>query len=995
MKFRFDPDLEYQREAISSVLDVFRGQEQGRTSFTVVGSGAQGAQLSAGAVLDESLGIGNRLRIIEEDLLSNVQEIQVRNGIKPSAAIDALNFTVEMETGTGKTYVYLRTILELNQEYGFTKFVIVVPSVAIKEGVNKSIEIMRSHFDALYDNTPFDAFVYSSSDLPKIRSFATSDQIQIMVINIDAFRRSFDDPADESKSANIIHRAHEGMSWMKPIDFIRETHPIVIIDEPQSVDTTKKSREAIASLNPLCTFRYSATHVDKHHMLYRLDAVDAFEKKLVKQIEVAELQSADSHNSAYVHLRSVNNRGGGIKASVELDVELRSGTVSRVNRTVSAGDDLHAISGGREAYLGYIVDDIYQTPDGWVLSFAGGAGEVGEGETLGGMDPDAFRRMQIRHTIETHLDKELRLNPRGIKVLSLFFIDRVANYREYDQKGVPTKGKYARWFEEEFRVVADKAKYRTLFQEIDLDIEVERVHDGYFAIDRKTDSKGRDRFKESRTGAAKSDESAYALIMRDKERLLRFDRPLRFIFSHSALREGWDNPNVFQICTLNESNSVIKKRQEIGRGLRICVDQSGKRVPGFEVNTLTVMANESYEDFVKALQKELEEDTGIRFGIVDVGLFVDLPFDGDEAFGAERAESIVKHLRDAGYIDGAGNVKDELRLALRAGEVSVPEEFEEKAGLIVGRLRKAAGSLDVKRARNRRQVEPNKAVLLSDEFKELWARIRPRTTYRVQFDSEKLIDQCADEIHSTVMVNQGRVLLITGKVEVARGGLASEDMSNRVYDFDPHRDGIPDILGYLQDKTELTRRTLAQILVRSGKLHMLKNNPQKFLEQVLTIIRRKMQLMIVDGIKYEQIDGREWYEQDLFENQELHGYLNENMIESTKSPYDHVVYDLGVERGFAEELEQSDDVKVYAKLPSWFKIDTPLGGYNPDWAVLVEHEGSERLYFVVETKGTLFTDALRATEKAKINCGRKHIEALENGARFEVADSFITFQEKW
>jgi type III restriction enzyme len=618
MKLQFDKNLEYQHQAIASIVDLFRGQTPMQTNFTV---SAYRGQIG---LYDSTNGIGNRLELDEDEILENLQAIQLRNGLAQTKSLKAgkYDFDIDMETGTGKTYVYLRTILELHKNYGFSKFIIVVPSIAIKEGVYKSLQITKDHFNDLFDNTIYNYFVYDSGKLEQVRSFAVSDNIEIMVINIDAFRRSFTDPTKETK-ANIIHRPNDRLNGMKPIELIQETRPFVIIDEPQSVDTTPKSKEAIKSLNPLCTLRYSATHVEKHNLVYKLDAVDSYNLELVKQIEVAGFETKDYHNNAYMKLLSVNNKKSPITARIELDVKDKKGVVKRTPVVVRQGDDLYDKSKGRDVYEGYIVNEIYCEPENEYVDFTSKGDILRIGKAIGDVDDLAIKEQQIRKTIEEHLNKELVLNKQGIKVLSLFFIDRVANYRYYDEDGNPQKGIYAELFEKHYTDLIKKPKYNTLFKDIDLDTAAEEVHNGYFSADRKGVLK-------DTSGKTLADEDAYNLIMKDKERLLSFDTKLRFIFSHSALREGWDNPNVFQICTLNETKSEVKKRQEIGRGLRLAVNQDGERQHGFSINTLTVMANESYEDFAEALQKEYETETGIKFGIVESHLFANIPVKQDD-----------------------------------------------------------------------------------------------------------------------------------------------------------------------------------------------------------------------------------------------------------------------------------------------------------------------------------------------------------------------------
>ena len=1001
MKIQFNPDLSYQKDAIDAVVSIFEGQETCQTTFTVTSAPVidQHGQMDALAASEQNdLGIGNRLRLIEEELLENTQQVQLVNGLKQSSALNGKDFTIEMETGTGKTYVYLRSIFELNQKYGFTKFIIVVPSLAIKEGVYKSLQMTEEHFRTLYDNVQFDYFVYDSSKREQVRSFATNDYIQIMVINIDAFRKSFTDPSKETK-ANLIHRADDRLSGMKPIEFIRSTNPIVIIDEPQSVDTTAKSKEAIASLNPLCTFRYSATHVDKHNPLYKLDSIDAYEHKLVKQIEVASLNVQDGHNKAYIKLLSVDNRKSPITAQIELDVN-QAGGVKRMKKKVKAGDDLLEISKGRDIYDGYVINDIYCSEGNEYIDFTSKPDVIRLGEAIGGVDDDAQKRLQIRKTIEEHLEKELKLVPQGIKVLSLFFIDRVANYRSYNDEGQMIKGKYAQWFEEEYRQIIAKPKYQSLFDEIDLGRDPEEVHNGYFAADKrkKGDPENLVRFKDS-SGKTADDESAYNLIMKEKEKLLSLDYKLRFIFSHSALREGWDNPNVFQICTLNETASTVKKRQEIGRGLRLAVNQNGERVYGFDVNTLTVMANESYEDFVKQLQKEIEDEEGIRFGLVEQHQFANIvvTHEGEKPkfLGTEQSEKVWQHLVEHGYIDTKGKVQDKLKLDLKDNKVVLPDEVQEIAGPISALLKKVAGGLNVKNKDDRTPVKLNKQVYLSEDFKELWDRIKHKTIYRVDFDPDALIDKCAKEIEKNLIVGRTRFNYDKAKVATERSGLELKDETSQTHVYDIRDYQLPDIVSFLQNETNLTRRSIVAILQKCNRLNDFKNNPQKFIDEVTAIITNQMRLFIVDGIKYRKIGDEHFYAQELFEEQELIGYLSKNMLETQKSVYDHVVYDSDIEETFARAFEKSDDIKLYAKLPGWFKIDTPLGGYNPDWAVLVEQDGKEKLYFVVETKSSLFSDALRPKEQAKIDCGTAHFEALGQEAKFIKANDYDSFTAQY
>jgi len=994
MKLQFDKNLEYQHQAIASIVDLFRGQTPMQTNFTVTPYNGQIG------LYDSTNGIGNRLELDEDEILENLQEIQLRNGLPQTKNLKAgkYDFDIDMETGTGKTYVYLRTILELRKNYGFSKFIIVVPSIAIKEGVYKSLQITKEHFQDLFDNTIYNYFIYDSSKLEQVRSFAVSDNIEIMVINIDAFRRSFTDPTKENK-ANIIHRPNDRLNGMKPIELIQETRPFVIIDEPQSVDTTPKSKEAIKSLNPLCTLRYSATHVEKHNLVYKLDAVDSYNLELVKQIEVAGFATKDYHNNAYLKLLSVNNKKSPITARIEMDVKNNKGEVKRTAVTVKRGDDLYDKSKGRDVYEGYIISEIYCEEGNEYVAFTSKPDILRIGKPIGDVDELAIKEQQIRKTIEEHLDKELVLNKQGIKVLSLFFIDRVANYRYYDEDGNPQKGVYAKLFEKHYSNLIKQPKYNTLFKDIDLDTAAEDVHNGYFSTDKKgAKSTDKDTVLKDTSGSTLGDEDAYNLIMKDKEKLLSFDTKLRFIFSHSALREGWDNPNVFQICTLNETRSEVKKRQEIGRGLRLSVNQDGERQHGFAINTLTVMANESYEDFADALQKEYETESGIRFGIVETHLFANIPVkqeDGSVKYlGQEASETIFKEFLDNGYIDEAGKVQDKLKTAIKENKLKIPEEFEPVKAEITDLTRKVCSSLNIKNNSDKKTIKLNKQVYLDPEFKDLWDRVKYKTTYSVDFASEKLIDECCKEMQTNLSVSSAKLIFTKAGLDISAGGVVAKESDRYAVGLNNLQENIPDIIAYLQNETNLTRKTIVEILLRSNTINLFKKNPQRYMEQVVQIISAKMRHMIVDGIKYTKMGDDEYYAQELFETEELTGYLSKNMIESNKSVYEYVVYDSANEESFATSFENNKNIKLYAKLPNWFTIATPLGTYNPDWVVLIEVDGKDKLYFVLETKADTMFDALRPTESAKIECGRKHFEALGNDVAFDDIDSFEEFIEE-
>ncbi|WP_244553400.1 DEAD/DEAH box helicase family protein [Nitrobacter vulgaris] len=632
MKLKFDPSLQYQQDAVNAVVSAFEGQP-------FVQTGAMAFQsLQIGGLFQTELGLGNQLNIGDEKILANVRAVQEVNEIEKVAALDGREFSVEMETGTGKTYVYLRTIFELNKTYGFKKFIIVVPSVAIREGVLKSIDVTKEHFHTLYDNAPFDHFVYDSKRLGKVRQFATSNQIQIMVINIQSFQKDVADKdlsemtEDELKKLNVINRENDRMSGRRPIEFIQAASPIVIIDEPQSVDTTEKSRRAIANLNPMATLRYSATHRNPYNLLYKLDPIKAYDLRLVKRIEVASVRSDDNFNDSYVKLISTDNTNG-IRARLEIHKEGASGP-KPVKLWVKLGDDLYVKSDERDAYRdGYIVQNIDCTPGSEYIEFNQGR-FLGLGKEVGGLGDDIMKA-QVFETVEQHLKKERALKGKGIKVLSLFFVDSVANYRIYNEDGTTSLGKIGQWFEEAYKEFTAKPIYKGL-----IPFDVADVHNGYFSQDKQGHAK-------DTRGNTADDDDTYSLIMRDKERLLDPNVALRFIFSHSALREGWDNPNVFQICTLNETQSAERKRQEIGRGLRLPVNETGERVHDETINRLTVIANESYEDFARTLQTEFEEDFGIKFGRVEKIAFAKLVRRAADGTDAELGSGPIKVIPSA------------------------------------------------------------------------------------------------------------------------------------------------------------------------------------------------------------------------------------------------------------------------------------------------------------------------------------------------------------
>jgi restriction endonuclease len=900
VKLHFEPDLDYQRDAINAVCDLFRGQETCRTEFTV-SLDAPNGQLPLG-VVQSDLGVGNSLTLPDDALLTNLRAVQLRNGLPPSESLASGDFTVEMETGTGKTYVYLRTIFELNRRYGFTKFVIVVPSIAIKEGVKKTLEMTDEHFKSIYAGTPTEYFLYDSAKLGQVRNFATSATVQIMVVTVGAINK---------KDVNNLYKESEKTGDERPVDLIRATRPILIVDEPQSVDggINGAGKAALAAMDPLCTLRYSATHVDQHHMVYRLDAVEAYERKLVKQIEVASATVEDAHNKPFVQLVSVNNHRNTISARILVDVQRQSG-VERTEITVSYGEDLEETT-GRALYRDCRIGELRIGRGGerMELRVPGGEHYLTPGAAWGDLDALAIQREMIRRTIREHLDKQARLRPHGIKVLSLFFIDAVNRYRSYDDDGNAVPGPYAKIFDDEYRRFAGNPAYQELLGEAHR--SGDEVHDGYFSIDKKNRITDTDEGTQSGRDNA---ERAYNLIMKDKEKLLSFDTPLAFIFSHSALKEGWDNPNVFQICSVRDIHSERERRQTIGRGLRLCVDQSGNRVRGFDVNTLTVIATESYEQFAKGLQSEIEATTGVRFSRIRI---------------------------------------------LNADE--------------------------------RRTVKPRSAVIRSNAFKALWDRVKYKSVYRVDFDNEALVADCIRAVQHAPAITQARLEWRKAGIAIGRGGVkAVEQDASAPVVLNESGVELPDILTELQKRTQLTRRTIQRVLSASGRLNDFKRNPQQFIDMAGAAINRCKARAFAGGIRYQLLGDEHYYAVERL-NEEIVGYVRSMIADArSKSPYEYVVLDSGVEAAFAEHAEQNSAVELFVKFPDWFTIPTPLGPYNPDWALLIRNDNGELKYRVVETKGSRAEEDLREGEKEKIACAHAHFSAprvMEPPAAYVVATS--------
>ncbi len=989
MKIQFDSEQGYQKEAVAAITDLFDGQPKGAPEYSVIDMGKWSASgLFAGQARTE-LGIGNQLILAPEKLLTNVRAVQDRNDIEvanPKNPLecwelfdreaneqrDCPHFSIEMETGTGKTYVYLRTIFELSQKFGLQKFIIVVPGVAIREGVLKNIEITADHFRALYNNMPFEHFVYDAKKVNRLRQFAVSNTLQILIINIDAFRKNFTGTESEQRS-NVIYKESDKLSGRQPIEFVQATRPIVIIDEPQSVDSTDKAQEAIRALNPLCTLRYSATHRNPYNVVYRLDPIRAFELRLVKQIVVASATAEGGANDAFVQVHSIVYKNG-IKAKLRIHYQNPDGPKLKLV-TVKQGADLFVLSEERANYRsGFEVTEINAEPGNEYIRFSNGR-VLKLGEEIGGMRDDVWKT-QIKHTVKKHLEKELQLRGRGVKVLSLFFIDRVANYRSYDEAGSAVQGKFAIAFEESLTEFSKDSRYEEITW---LKLPFSQLHNGYFAQDKKGT------LKDTR-GDTQADDEVYNTIMKDKEKLLTESEPLRFIFSHSALREGWDNPNVFQICTLNESQSVVKKRQEIGRGLRIPVDQDGKRVFDDSVNKLFVMANESYEDFARALQTEYEEDCGVTFGKVPISAIAKLTLVVDDLpkpIGREVAEQVKKALIDQKMIDPEGRLLPAFDPKKTGFKLELPDALKELATSVVDLLSCYQIERHIKKERDERTSNLRKEVLLSPEFQALWDKIKPRTTYRVEFKTDELVMRAVSGIRKMAKIVPPLIRVVSAQVNVVRGNVNAQAIGVAEDQIDYGNRPLPDILAYLQNETELTRSTLVRILQDSDRLDEFFVDPQRFMDSVATILKYELHRLLVDGIKYERLDfgplhDREW-EQMLFKNDEIINYLT--ALESTKSLYEYVEYESEVERKFAQALNDRNDIKLFVKLPRWFLIDTPVGKYNPDWAI-VKHDDAT-IYLVRETKDTKDFLKLRTAEADKVRCGQKHFDSL--GVPFNVA----------
>ncbi|SEK81009.1 DEAD/DEAH box helicase family protein [Nitrosovibrio tenuis] len=925
MKLQFDANQDYQLEAIRAVIALFVGQpDASQNDVPMVDEGLSSLKLS-------EAGVANQRVITDEQWLINLQAVQRAHGIDQSDALEQMelddgtpvgtfpNFTIEMETGTGKTYVYLRTIHELSKTYGFKKFVIVVPSVAIREGVVKSLKITREHFQTLYNYERVEFTVYDSSRVNQLRNFALSDAIQILVINIDAFAKDSTEvkgsmdlgKAKKKGKGNVINQVRE--TGVKPIEFIQAAHPIVILDEPQNLETDNR-KQAIARLIPTCTLRYSATHRNAYNLIYSLDPVRAYEMGLVKQIGVDSVIELKDANQAFVEVQEFRTAARSVKAKLSIWVNQAQGPAKK-SVTVKNGDDLYVLSNRREIYRdSFIVNEI-DAGEGFV-TFANDV-RVRVGSPHGTLT-DAILRLQIEATVRRHFEKAQKLHPLGVKVLSVFFIDRVANYRVYGEDGSAGKGKFGQWFEEIYEQYRTKDDFDGLFT-----FDAAKVHNGYFSQDRRAVSPF-----ETVTGKTNADAEAstFELIMRDKERLLDLAEPLAFIFSHSALREGWDNPNVFQICTLAESSSDIKKRQEIGRGLRLCVNKNGERVRGRAINRLTVIANESYEDFANQLQTEMVE-AGVKF----------------------KREMVQ-------------NERDKVTVRLKKGyDADHPD----------------------------------------NHFLSLWENIRARTRYRVEYKTSDLIAKAVSRIKDTMPpMERPKVALTRADIVIGPSGVVSKQTGFRTQNVE-NKYVMPDFVGQVQGKTGLAKSTVARILLDSGRLEDAVKNPQAFVDRVAELVNAVKREFLVygdgsegSGVKYVKL-ANAFYEMRHFENDDLMDVFASNVLavqKQEKTLFSHIIIDSNSspERLFAQACEDNDDVLFYIKLPRWFQIETPVGSYNPDWALTYRND--KTLYFVAETKKTngdhVRLDLLRPIEDLRIECGKRHFKNFEE-VQFRVVSSLI------
>ncbi|WP_081669100.1 type III restriction-modification system endonuclease [Butyrivibrio sp. VCB2001] len=953
----------------------------------------------------------NNMKVIPEltdsVVLEQIQKIQRTNQIKQSDKLEGkYNLTIEMETGVGKTYTYIKTMYELNKHYGWSKFIVVVPSIAIREGVYKSFQMTQEHFAEEYGKK-IRFFIYNSAQLTEIDRFASDSSINVMIINSQAFNA-------KGKDARRIYMKLDEFRSRRPIDIIAKTNPIVIIDEPQSVEG-KQTKKNLEEFNPLMTLRYSATHKSDsiYNMVYRLDAMEAYNKKLVKKISVKGItETGNTATTGYVYLQSVNLSKADPTATIQFDMKGATG-LKKVTKTVGIGFNLYDNSGELQEYKdGYVIKFIDGRDDS--IEFLNGT-KLFAGDVIGKYDEDQLRRIQIRETILSHIERERQLFSKGIKVLSLFFIDEVKNYREYDEAGNQTNGKYADMFEEEYKDVLDNMQREIGDEEYFKYLEsitAESTHAGYFSIDKKgrmTDSKLSD--KKEKTS---DDIDAYDLIMKNKELLLERDpnrSPVRFIFSHSALREGWDNPNVFQICTLKQSGSDVRKRQEVGRGLRLCVNQDGERMDAnvlgedvHNINVLTVIASESYDQFAKGLQTEIAEAVADRPRKVEKSLFVGrtIPDNNgvDYIIDEDMADDIQYSLIVEKYIDSKGQITEKFYEDEKADNLRFSEAVEAYAKGIIEILKsvydaKAMMPEDARKNNIELHVDQNKMAM--PEFKELWNKINSKSVYVVDFDSDELVKKSIAELDAKLRVAKIRITVQSGSMEKidSKAQIASGDAmkleKTKEYDSTAAVSSSVtyDLVGKLVEATGLTRKDIVRILtgIQPSVFEQFKYNPEEFIIKAGNLINEQKATAIIEHITYNVVDEK--YDTDIFTEPTIKGKLGTNAMKAQRHLYDHIVYDSTNEKEFAEKLDTCEDVAVYVKLPNGFYINTPVGHYNPDWAISFKKGTVKHIYFIAETKGSMDTMQLKKMESSKIHCAREHFKAISSDSvKYDVVHTY-------
>ena len=1011
MKLQFKHQ-KFQADAAKAVVDVFAGQPYLTPSYMM----DRGTGYIQQSVTDEEdfTGWSNQKIVPELNdrlILEHINTIQKANQIKPSNKLEGrYNLTIEMETGVGKTYTYIKTMYELNKHYGWSKFIIVVPSIAIREGVYKSFQVTQDHFAEEYGKK-IRFFIYNSAQLTEIDRFASDSSINVMIINSQAFNA-------RGKDARRIYMKLDEFRSRRPIDIIAKTNPIVIIDEPQSVEG-KQTKKNLKQFNPLMTLRYSATHKSDsiYNMVYRLDAMEAYNKRLVKKIAVKGItESGSTATESYVYLESINLSKAAPTATLQFDFKGASG-IRKITRIVSEGYNLYDNSNQMEEYKqGFVVSRIDGRDDS--VEFINGI-KIYAGDVIGEVSEDQLRRIQIRETILSHIQRERELFYKGIKVLSLFFIDEVAKYKQYDAAGQPMNGVYAEMFEEEYKDVIgnlqvamgedDYMKYLS-------EIPAEKTHAGYFSIDKKgkmIDSKANEK-RENTKEKMSNDVDAYDLIMKNKELLL--DRnpkksPVRFIFSHSALREGWDNPNVFQICTLKQSSSDVRKRQEVGRGLRLCVNQDGERMDTnvlgndvHNVNILTVIASESYDSFAKGLQSEIAEAVADRPKAVTEDLFIGKVLKdtngNEQVVDIDTGRAIYFDLIINGYIDKKGVLTDKYYDDKANGELKVAEEVADSAASVIEIIDSIYDSrtMQPENARsNNVELEIDESKLAMPEFKALWGKINSKSVYVVDFDTDELVRKSIDALDRKLRVSKiyfkvetGAMEQIESKANLETGSSFAKEQAATYESSKAVSSNVKyDLIGKLVDETGLTRKAVIQILqgIQPTTFNQFKNNPEEFIIKTAALINDEKATAIIEHITYNVIDDK--YGTDVFTDPTIRGRLGVNAMKAKKHLYNHIVYDSTNEREFATELDTNTNVAVYVKLPDGFYISTPVGHYNPDWAIAFYEGTVKHIYFVAETKGSMNSMQLRLVEESKIHCAREHFKAISNGeVVYDVIDSY-------